>query len=128
MISKITKVSSAVGFAMLMPFMALAQNTGNVSGVFFENIVKFIGRMMTLLFPIITGALIILFGYQVIRFLTDKDIESKAVHKGALIKALIAIFLWFTLFGLINLIARAVGVEVGSDVGASEVPIVTLPM
>jgi uncharacterized protein with PQ loop repeat len=124
--SKISSALSVAGFALLTPFVSVfAQTTFGTNNVF-ENALVFVKRIMTTLFPIVTAGLILTFGYLVFKFLTDKELEAKEVHKGALIKALFAIFLWFTLFGLIGLLANAVGVEVGKDVGTDDITQVAL--
>lgn len=125
--SKISSALSVAGFALLTPFVSVfAQGGGFGNNNVFENGLLFVKRIMTTLFPIVTAGLILTFGWLVFKFLTDKELEAKEVHKGALIKALFAIFLWFTLFGLIGLLANVVGVEVGKDVGTDDITQVAL--
>ncbi|HQV64729.1 MAG TPA: hypothetical protein PKZ56_00640 [Candidatus Paceibacterota bacterium] len=128
--SKISKIVSAAGFALLTPVVTVFANTNSgafASGGVFDNFIAFLKRILTSAFPIITALLIVLFGYQVILFLTDKEVEKKEIHKGALIKSLIAIFLWFTIFGLITVLAKTVGVKVGDTVTSQNIPTVSLP-
>lgn len=120
--SKISSAVSAAGFALLAPIVTVFAQTpstlngGFTTGGFFDNALAFVQRIMKGLFPTISALLILLFGYQVVKYLTDKSETEKAIHKSNLLKAIIAIALWFTLFGIIGLLANAVGVEVGKDV------------
>jgi hypothetical protein len=128
--SKISSAITASGFALLTPvitvFAQRATTTAFASGGFFDSVIDFIERMMTGLFPLISAGLILTFGYLVFMFLKSPDLEKKDQYKGMLIKAIIAIFLWFTLFGLIKVLASVVGVDVGENVGADEIPGVAL--
>lgn len=121
--SKVSKVASVGMLAVLLaPFAAHAA----FSGQFFYEILGFVQAVLKAMFPLVTAVLILLFGWQVVKYLTGKDIEEKQVHKSNLIKALIAIFLWFTLFGLITTVADSIGVGVGNDVGQQQITTVDL--
>jgi hypothetical protein len=126
--SKISKIASAAGFALLAPVLAFATTNSGAfaTGGVFDNFIAFLKRILTAAFPLITALLVVLFGYQVILFLTDKEVEKKEIHKGALIKSLIAIFLWFTIFGLITVLAKTIGVRVGDTVTTQNIPTVSL--
>ncbi len=129
--SKISSAISAAGFALLTPVVTVfAQGTPTQGGFtnnnVFENMLAFISRIMKTLFPMVTALLILTFGYLVFKFLTDKDLAEKDLHKGALVKAVFAIFLWFTLFGIIGLLAKTVGVEEGRDVSVNDITTVPL--
>lgn len=133
--SKISKFISAVGFAILaplMPVLAQVPTTSN-SGAFgstgvFDNFFAFLKRIMGLLFPIVTAALILLFGYQLIMFLVGSkdDVEDHEKFRKRMINSFIAVLLWFILFGLINVVANAIGVNVGDTVQGSQIPSVRL--
>lgn len=134
--SKISKFISAVGFAVLAPVMSvMAQvpaNPGN-SGAFgsngiFDNFFTFLKRIMGYLFPVVTAALILLFGYQLIMFLVGSkdDVENHEKFRKRMINSFIAVLLWFILFGLINVVANAIGVNVGDTVQSSQIPSVRL--
>ncbi len=128
--SKISSAVTAAGFALLAPILTFAQDVPTTGGFssnnVFENALVFISRIMKTLFPMITALLILTFGYLVFQFLRDEKLEDKEIHKGALVKAVFAIFLWFTLFGIIGLMARTVGVEEGRDVGVGDITTVPL--
>lgn len=134
--SKISKFISAVGFAVLAPVMSvMAQVPGNPgnSGAFgsngiFDNFFTFLKRIMGYLFPVVTAALILLFGYQLIMFLVGSkdDVENHQKFRKRMINSFIAVLLWFILFGLINVVANAIGVNVGDTVQSSQIPSVRL--
>lgn len=116
----ISKFISVVGFAVLTPFVSVfAQNSGAFStGGFFDNAFGFIRRIMGYLFPMVTAALILLFGYQLIMFLVGSkdDVENHEKFQKRMINSFIAVLLWFILFGLITVVANAIGVNVGDNV------------
>ena len=107
-------------------------NPGN-SGAFgsngiFDNFFTFLKRIMGYLFPVVTAALILLFGYQLIMFLVGSkdDVENHEKFRKRMINSFIAVLLWFILFGLINVVANAIGVNVGETVLSSQIPSVRL--
>jgi hypothetical protein len=123
--SKISSAITVAGFALLAPIVSFAQgasggiintNTGTFSGQFFLNIIATVRKIISLLFPLVSAVLVLAFGYLVFKFVTSDKLEEKSIYKNDLIKAILAIFLWFTFFGLINILAGAVGVGVGDDV------------
>ena len=127
--SKISKLVSAVGFALLAPLMPIfAQNSGDVNGAFFDNIIKFINKVIKAAFPIVTAVLILLFGYQLIMFLwgTKSEPEEHEKFRRRMIQSFIAILMWFILFGLITVVAKAIGVNVGDTIQGGDIPSVCL--
>lgn len=117
---------TGAGLALATPFLTFAttttgQNTGIFQGQFFVSIITFLQTILKAAFPIITGVLIVLFGWQVFKYLTDKEETEKAIHKSNLLKALAAIFLWFVLTGLIRVLANSLNVEVGNDIAQRDI-------
>lgn len=121
--SKVSKIASISMLALAAPLFVYAQN---FTGSWFTQILSFVETVLSKLFPIVTAILILTFGWLVFKFLTDKDVETKEMHKSSLIKALVALFLWFTLFGLISTIASSIGVGVGGGPSRQEIPTVPL--
>lgn len=118
--SKISSYFFLGALTLVLPAVAFAG--GEFTGTFFFNITDFLARAIRTLFPLVTGALILLFGYQLVMFLVSKkdDIEDAAKFKKRMINSIIAIFLWFVLFGLITVVADAIGLNVGDDVTKDE--------
>lgn len=117
--SKISKFVSAVGFAALLPVMqAFASQTLFDDTGFFDKFFAFVQRMFGYLFPIVSAALILLFGYQLIMFLwgSKEDVEDHEKFRKRMINSFIAVLMWFILFGLVNIVANAIGVDVGKSV------------
>lgn len=117
--SIITKLSFSL-LALVLPVITFAQapRPGNQeTGGVFINILEFVQKVMGYLMPIITGGLIILFGWNLIQFLMKKEnIEDADKFKKAMINSLIALFLWFVLVSLINMVAKSFDLEVGEGV------------
>ena len=128
--SKISSIVTGAGLALAIPFLTFATTPGGVNSGFFQgtvfnSIITFLQTIIAASFPIITGILIILFGWQVFKYLTDKAETEKAIHKSNLLKALAAIFLWIVLTGLIRVLASSFGVQVGGNVTHQDVTSVT---
>lgn len=121
--SKISTTFSALGFALLVPFLAHAQEF-----TFFKRIVEFIQYLLRTAFPLISALLIILFGYQLIMFLvgSKEDVESHEKFRKRMINSFIAVFLWFILVGLINAVAKSLDVRVGEDINKDDISVVDL--
>lgn len=121
--SKISSIVSGAGLALAMPFLTFASgnNSGYFGGTVFISIITFLQTVLRAAFPIITGVLIVLFGWQVVKYLTDKEETAKAIHKSNLLKALAAVFLWFVLTGLIRVLANSFGVDVGNKIGQQDI-------
>jgi len=118
--SKISSLFTAGAFGLLIPVLAFAQ--GNI----FDNLLGLTQRVLKGLFPVITAVLILLLAYQIILFLKDDaGDEKKALHKSGIIKAVVALFIWFTFFGIITVVAGGLGVNVGEDVTTQDITTVT---
>ena len=75
--SKVSKIASVGMLAVLLaPFAAHAA----FSGQFFYDILGFVQTVLKAMFPLVTAVLILLFGWQVFKYLTGKDIEERQVH------------------------------------------------
>lgn len=120
--SKISTITSGIGFALFAPLISVfAKSTGQFSdNSFIFNAFGFVQKIIGLLFPIVSAVLILLFGYQLIMFLwgSKDDIADHDKFRKGMINAFIAVLLWFILFGLINVVANAIGVNVGETVGS----------
>ncbi len=132
--SKISKFISAVGFLVLAPFVQVfaTTTTGNTGGFseggVFDKFFLFVKRIMGYLFPVVTALLILLFGYQLIMFLVGSkdDVENHEKFRKRMINSFIAVLLWFILFGLITVVANAIGVQVGDTVQSGQIPTVNI--
>ncbi len=131
--SKISKFISAVGFAILAPLVPVFATTTGNSGTFgsngvFDSFFGFLKRIMGYLFPVVTAVLILLFGYQLIMFLVGSkdDVENHEKFRKRMINSFIAVLLWFILFGLITVVANAIGVNVGDTVQSGNIPKVNI--
>jgi hypothetical protein len=82
------------------------------------NIITMIERILGALFPIVTAAGILAFGYNVIRYLTSKDLADQNIYKSGLLNSLFALFIFFTVVGIVTIIARSFGIPtLGQDIG-----------
>lgn len=128
--SKLEKfiVSSGV-LALSLPFVTFAQTgtsgTGNFSytGSVFQKVIKLVQDIIGAVFPIITALLVLYFAYEIFKFMKEEGAE-KAIYKGRVMQALLALFVWFTFFGIIQVIARSAGLGIGDDVKKQDTTIV----
>jgi hypothetical protein len=105
--------------AILAPLAAYGQAT-TVNTTYFDSVFDWLRSILSSLFPIVTGVLVVLFGWNVIKFLRSQDAEKKAGLRDSLMKSLIALFIWFVLFGLIQLAAKIIGVDTGGTVTSED--------
>lgn len=119
--SKIEKliISSGV-LAIATPFMAFAtgtQGTGNFtySNSVFAKIIQLVKDIITAIMPVITAGLVIYFAWEVFQFMKGEG-QDKGIHKSRMINALIALFIWFVFFGIIQVVANSFGLGIGDKI------------
>lgn len=111
---KILFITGIIG--MVVPGLVLAQ-TGSPTIV---TIVAAVEGVIKALFPIITALAILAFGYSLAKYLSAKDLADQSIYKAGLLNSLIALFVMFTLVGLITVLARSLGIpNLGVDITTS---------
>lgn len=119
-------VSSGV-LALGLPFVTFAQTTGTgsfaFSGSVFDKVLTLVRDIITAIFPIITAILVLYFAYEVFKFMKS-DGADKAIYKGNVVQALLALFVWFTFFGIIQVLARSAGLGIGDNVNREDITFV----
>ncbi len=117
--------SSLLVLPLITSAQTLQQDT-QVGGIFFT-LIEFVEDIMTTIFPLITVVLVLLFAYQLIMFLKDKEnIDKSDVMKKRLFNAFMVLLIWFTLFGLINIVARTFGLRTNDTLNSSTMPRLSL--
>ena len=116
-------VSSGL-FALAAPLITFGQtktaNTFNYSTSIVAKIIGFLQDFFSAVFPVITAGLIIVFAYTVFKFMKD-DSAEKEIYKNQMTKALFALLIWFTFFGIITVVANSLGFNTGDKVGVDNV-------
>lgn len=111
---KILFITGIIG--MVIPELVFAQ-AGSPTIV---TIVAAVEGVITALFPIITALAILAFGYSLAKYLAAKDLADQSVYKAGLINSIIAIFVLFTVVGLVTVLARSLGIpNLGVDITTS---------
>lgn len=113
--------------AFLAPGLAFAQaTTAHNTGLY--SLVVSIQNLLKLLFPIMVAIGVLAFFYELIRFITAKSEDKKKEFQNGLIFSLLALFLMFTFFGILKVIANTLGVgdAVGAGVTTNDIPTVQL--
>lgn len=127
--SKISRLI-LLGGALALPAVTFAQDLNadkRIGGAFFS-ILDFVEEVLSQLFPLITIALVVLFAYQLIMFMKSKgeDIENAATLRKRVINSFIVLLVWFTLFGLINAVAKSFGLKTDGTLQKSTMPQISL--
>jgi hypothetical protein len=114
--SKISKIVASAGSLLVLPFITFAEVPNQQFGGFIFDLIAFVKRVLDQIFPMITIVLVILFAWQLIQFLSKKgdDVEKAEKLKQRLFNSFIVLFIWFTLFGLINILGNAFKLDPGS--------------
>jgi hypothetical protein len=88
------------------------------AGTTLTNLVTLIETTLKSLFPIMTALGILVFGYNVEKYLTSKNLEDQNIYKSGLLNSIFALFIFFTIMGLISILARSMGIPLlGEDIG-----------
>jgi hypothetical protein len=82
--------------------------------------VTLIETLMSAAFPIVTALGIVAFGYNVMKYLTSKNLSDQNLYKSGMWNSLIALLIMFIVIGLVRVLAKSLGVPVlGTDIGIS---------
>lgn len=125
--SKVSKIALGASSLLVLPMLVSAQVTIQSGfGGFVFQIIDFVKRVLDTIFPMITIVLVILFAWQLIQFLSKKgdDVEKADEYKKRLFRSFIVLFIWFVLFGLINVLGNAFGLNPGAT--QKGVPVITI--
>ena len=99
-------------FLIVLPLFAVAQ--GLVTTI------DTVGRIIGLIVPIIGALLLIYFFWGIAQYISaGGDDEKRTAARNMMIYAVIGMFVAFSIFGLVRLLAGTVGIS-ESDIGSSE--------
>ncbi len=126
--SKINSLVASSGLlALAVPFATFAQTrTGagsfTYSNSIFATIITFLQNLFGAIFPVITAGLILYFAYTVFQFMrTEGGGEGKSAMKSTMMKALLALFIWFTFYGIIQVVANSLGLGLGDTIQSGNI-------
>ena len=84
------------------------------------DLVGFIETVISAMFPIFMAVGILVFGYNIFKYLTSKNQADQNVFKSGIINSLVALFVLFVFFGVIKLLAGSLGItQLGGGIGTS---------
>lgn len=106
------KVINAVLVAsVLAPTFVFAQQLEGI-----ENLVSSIGRLTNLALPIVVGLALLAFFWGLLKFIfAQGNEESKADAKKIMLWGIIALFVMVSVWGLVDFIGNAFGIDQGDD-------------
>lgn len=119
------------GASLLLPVVTFAQNNTTVANnqTQIGDIFGWIANIITKLFPIMVGIAVLVFFFEIIMFILNKDNKDKQDgFKKGILMSLLAIFVMLAFFGIIKVIANTLGIggTVGASIGAQYIPTVQL--
>ncbi len=101
-----------------LAIVILAPHVSFAAGTAITNLVTFIETILKALFPIMTALGILVFGYNVTKYLTSKTLSDQNFYKSGLLNSIFALFIFFTVVGLVSILARSLGIPaLGQDLG-----------
>ncbi|MBP9771524.1 MAG: hypothetical protein KBD16_01205 [Candidatus Pacebacteria bacterium] len=106
---------SLIAAAVFLPAFASAQSLGNI-----ENLVRAIGRLVSLATPIVVGLALLAFFWGLVKYIFaagEEDAKKEGIR--LMVGGAIAIFVIVSIVGIVSFIGRAVGVNQG---GSLDVP------
>ncbi len=90
----------AASSAFALPLVALAQTTTSLEGV-----LAILARLINLAIPVLIGASVLVFIWGLFIYMTNVgDEEKQKEGKSIMIWGVIALFVMFSVFGLVNLL------------------------
>ena len=93
------------GIVLLSPIVVFAQEQN-----FIVQIVDFLDAIISALFPLIIVSGVIVFAYNLINYLASKDKIDQSIAKAGILNSLLALFILFTIFGTIKILAQTFGI------------------
>lgn len=107
------KKTLAAGSLWALPFLALAQELGNI-----ETLVESIGDIVNLLLPIVIGIALLAFFWGLATYIFNAGNEdAKDKGKRIMIGGIIALFVAVAIWGIIGFIGSALGIDTQEDLG-----------
>ena len=108
-----------IAFLALVPVFASAQNLGNL-----DTLMTNIGDLVALALPIVVAIALLVFFWGLVKFIfAQGNEESKAEAKKIMLWGLIALFVMVSVWGIVEFIGDAIGIDQGEDlIGVPGVP------
>jgi flagellar biosynthesis protein FlhB len=105
--------------SFLAPVFAFAQSAG-VNTSYLDSIFNAAQRILNTLLPLIIAAAVVWFIIVVFQYALSTDEEKKKAAKGHIVWGIIGLVVMVSVWGLVNIVANAVGVTPGQ--GAAQLP------
>jgi len=100
-----------------VPLMASAQSFGNV-----ETLLIGLGNLVRVATPIVVGIALLAFFWGLARYIfAAGDTEKKEEGRNIMIWGVIALFVMLAVFGIVNFIGSAVGIDTGGTIDVPNV-------
>lgn len=99
--------------AVIVPQITFAANA-------IVSFVAFLERMINALFPLMVAAAILAVGWNLIRYLSSKTSTDQDIYKAGILNSVLGLFVIFITVGLINVLAKSIGVDLGATIGVAD--------
>lgn len=90
---------------LIFPIFAFAQQQN-----FIVQIVDLLDAVITALFPLMIVAGVIAFAYNLMNYLVSQNNSDQSIAKSGIFNSLLALFVMFTIFGVIKILAQTFGI------------------
>ena len=85
------------------------------------NLVTLIETIVQALFPISVAIAVLMFGYNIAKYLTSKNLADQNVYKAGILNSVLALFIIFVFVGIITVLAKSLGIaNLGGTIGVSD--------
>jgi len=105
--------------AAFLPFLALAQQSTKLGDV-----LSTVSKLLNTVIPILITLAMIYFIWGVIQYVTAKDEEKQKEARSVMINGIIGLFAIVAIWGLVALISKTFGVDVGGGAPTYTLPVV----
>lgn len=102
-----------LGMMVMFPTYAFA------AGGYFDQIVSFVGKFITALFPILVAFAGVVFMFQVIRFITTTKEDTRTGLRTSIGVNLIVLFVLLGFWGIIAMLSNMLGLTLGTDIAVT---------
>ncbi len=113
--------TASVALAFATPFIALAQTAGRTTSL--QGALAVIANLINLAIPVLIGAAVLVFMWGLFTYIMNvSDEEKRNEGKMMMIWGIIALFVMFSVFGLVNLLIGSFSLQ-NTGIPSPQVPI-----
>ncbi len=97
------------GVLMVIPLATSAASNTIIS------LVDFLEKFFSAIFPIVIAFAVLVFGYNIFKYMSSQDLADKNIYKGGIVQSLFAMLILFIFYGIIKVVAESLGIGPDSN-------------